>query len=202
MRVGGWASETSCDARLPSVMADGMHATRHIRNLALAGFMGVGKSTVGRMVCEQLGFEFVDTDERIEREAGRSIREIFADHGEEVFRSMERKLVQSLADREGLVISTGGGLIVDPESLASLQRHALVVCLWASTETIYERVRHMTHRPLLQTPDPLARIRELLAAREPAYRQADVLIGVETRSAREVAQHVVHQFNLMRHVAK
>jgi shikimate kinase len=180
-------------------MAQGMDATRNIRNLALAGFMGVGKSTVGRMVAEQLGFEFLDTDERIEREAGRSIREIFADHGEEVFRSMERKLIQSLAERDGLVISTGGGLIVDPENLASLQQHALVVCLWSSAETIYERVRHMTHRPLLQTPDPQARIRELLAAREPAYRRADVLISVEMRSAREVAQHVVHQFNQMRH---
>ena len=176
-----------------------MDATRHIRNLALAGFMGVGKSTVGRMVAENLGFEFLDTDERIEREAGRSIREIFADHGEEVFRSMERKLVESLAERAGLVISTGGGLIVDPENLDSLQQHSLVVCLWASAETIYERVRHMTHRPLLQAPDPQARIREMLAAREPAYRRADVLISVEMRSAREVAQHVVHQFNQMRH---
>jgi shikimate kinase len=89
-------------------------------------------------------------------------------------------------------------LIVDPANLASLQQHALLVCLWASAETIYERVRHMTHRPLLQTPDPQAKIRELLAAREPFYRQADVLISVEMRSAREVAQHVVHQFHQMR----
>ncbi len=175
-----------------------MNAPRNIRNLALAGFMGVGKSTVGRMVAEHLGFEFLDTDERIEREAGRSIREIFADHGEGVFRGMEKNLVRSLADRDRLVISTGGGLIVDPDNLASLQSHALVVCLWASPETIYERVRHMTHRPLLQTPDPQAKIRELLAAREPFYRLADVLISVEMRSAREVAQHVVHQFHQMR----
>lgn len=183
-------------------MAGAMDTTRNIRNLALAGFMGVGKSTVGRMVAEQLGFEFLDTDDRIEREAGRSVREIFADHGESVFRDMEKGLVRSLAERDRLVISTGGGLIVDPDNLHSLQSHALVVCLWASAETIYERVRHMTHRPLLQTPDPQTRIRELLAEREPFYRQADVLISVEMRSAREVAQHVVHQFHQMRQVPR
>ncbi len=175
-----------------------MNATRNIRNLALAGFMGVGKSTVGRLVAEHLGFEFLDTDERIEREAGRSIRDIFADHGEAVFRGMEKSLVHSLADRDHLVISTGGASIVDPANLTSLQQLALLVCLWASAETIYERVRHMTHRPLLQTPDPQAKIRELRAAREPFYRQADVRISVEMRSAREVAQHVVHQFHQMR----
>ena len=175
-----------------------MAASRDIRNLALVGFMGVGKSTVGRILAEQLRFEFLDTDERIEREAGRSVRQIFAEHGEPVFRGMERRLVQSLAGRNHLIISTGGGLIVDPENLADLRQHAMVVCLWASPETIYERVRYQSHRPLLQTPDPLAKIREMLAQRESAYRQADVLVGVERRTAREIAQHVVHQFNAMR----
>ena len=175
-----------------------MAAPRDIRNLALVGFMGVGKSTVGRILAEQLRFDFLDTDERIEREAGRSVRQIFAEHGEPVFRGMERRLVQSLADRDRLIISTGGGLIVDPENLADLRQHAMVVCLWASPETIYERVRYQSHRPLLQAPDPLAKIRELLAQRESAYRQADVLVGVERRNAREIAQHIVHQFNAMK----
>lgn len=196
------SAESACGARPAWGMPHRVHAPRHVRNLALAGFMGVGKSTVGRMAAEQLGFEFLDTDECIEREAGCSIRELFARHGEPFFRECERNLVRSLAARERLVISTGGGLIVDPENLRSLQEHALVVCLWASPETIHERVRHMTHRPLLQTPDPLARIRELLAEREPAYRQADVLISVEMRSAREVVQQVIHQFNHMRQASR
>ena len=84
----------------------------------------------------------------------------------------------------------------DEANLASLKTHALVICLWASPETIWERVRGHDHRPLLNEPDPLAKIRELLAAREPYYRQADVLVNTEMRSVREVAQHVIHQFHM------
>ena len=84
----------------------------------------------------------------------------------------------------------------DPANLASLKTHALVVCLWASPEAIWERVRGHDHRPLLNEADPLAKIRELLAAREPYYRQADVLVNTEMRSLREVAQHVIHQFHM------
>ena len=83
-------------------------------------------------------------------------------------------------------------------NLESLKAHALVVCLWASPEAIYERVKGHDHRPLLNRPDPLAKIRELLTAREPYYRQADALVNTEMRSVREVAQHVVHQFHMAR----
>jgi shikimate kinase len=83
-----------------------------------------------------------------------------------------------------------------PENLTRLRTHALIVCLWASPEKIWERVRNQSHRPLLRGPDPQAKIRELLATREPFYRQADVLLNTELRSIREVAQQVVHQFRL------
>ncbi len=171
---------------------------RRIENLALIGFMGTGKTTVGRLLAEQLGFEFLDTDEQIETNTGKKISEIFAQQGEPVFRDLERQLVDQLAQRTRSVISTGGGLPVNLANLASLKTHALVVCLWASPEKIYERVRNQDHRPLLKDPDPLAKIRTLLAAREPYYRQADVLINTELRSLREVAQQVVHQFRLAR----
>ena len=85
---------------------------------------------------------------------------------------------------------------MDESNLASLKTHALVVCLWASPEKIWERIRGQTHRPLLNEPDPLAKIRSLLAAREPFYRRADVLINTEMRSVKEVAQQVVHQFQM------
>jgi shikimate kinase len=107
---------------------------------------------------------------------------------------MERKLIAELATRHRTVISTGGGLPANPANLASLKSHALVVCLWASAETIFEHVRGQPHRPLLNAPDPRARIRELLAAREPFYRQADVLVNIERRSIHEVAQKILHQF--------
>jgi shikimate kinase len=87
-------------------------------------------------------------------------------------------------------------LPVNPKNLASLKSHALVVSLWSSPEKIWERVRHQSHRPLLHDENPQAKIRELLAAREPFYKQADVLLNTELRSIREVAQQVVHQFRL------
>jgi shikimate kinase len=173
-----------------------VHSHRHFVNIALIGFMGAGKSSAGHLVAEQLHFDYLDTDEMIQARAGRSIAEIFATDGEPAFRKMESELVKELAQRTKTVISTGGGLPVNPENLAGLKDYALVVCLWASPEAIWERVKHQTHRPLLHDPDPQQKIRDLLAKREPFYRQADVLINTELRSVREVAQQVAHQFRL------
>lgn len=160
--------------------------------------MGTGKSTVGHLAAAQLRFEFVDTDELIEARAGKSISAIFATEGEGAFRELEKQVVALLAESERKVIATGGGLAANADNLAGLKTHSLVVCLWASAEVIWERVRHQTHRPLLQAPDPLGRLRELLAQREPFYRQADVLMNTGLRPAREVAQQVVHHFHLAR----
>ncbi|MEI9962290.1 MAG: shikimate kinase [Limisphaerales bacterium] len=122
--------------------------------------------------------------------------DIFKTDGEAAFRALEQQTVAELASRNGTVIATGGGLPVNPKNLASLKTHALVVCLWSSPEKIWERVRHQNHRPLLHDENPQAKIRDLLAAREPFYKQADVLLNTELRSLREVAQQVVHQFRL------
>ncbi|MCW5555755.1 MAG: hypothetical protein KIS67_26810 [Verrucomicrobiae bacterium] len=175
-----------------------MDSTRTISNLALIGFMGTGKSSVGRLVADLMHFTFLDTDDVIVARAGKSIADIFAQEGEAVFREKERQLVEELARRTRTVISTGGGLPVNPENLASLKTHALVICLWAAPERIWERVRSQSHRPLLQEADPIQRIKELLAVREPFYRQADVLVNTEMRSMREVAHQVIHQYRLAR----
>jgi shikimate kinase len=158
--------------------------------------MGTGKSTVGRFVAGTLHFTFLDTDDVIVARAGKAISDIFEQNGEQVFRDFERRIVEELTRRKQTVIATGGGLPANPANLASLKTHSLVVCLWASPEKIYERVRHQSHRPLLKEGDPLAKIRELLAVREPYYRQADVLVNTEMRSLREVALQVVHQFHM------
>ena len=171
---------------------------RDIHNLALVGFMGTGKSSVGQLVAAQLHFRFVDTDELIEARAGKTISAIFAEQGEPQFREHERAVVDDLKSFHRTVIATGGGLVMNENNLTSLRTHALVICLWASPESIWERVRHQTHRPLLQTPDAPARIRQLLAEREPFYRRADVLVSTELRSVKEVVHHVVHQFRLAR----
>lgn len=173
-----------------------MHNGRHLVNLALVGFMGTGKTSAGRLAADQLHFAFLDTDELIQSHAGRTIADIFATNGEPAFRALERDVVGELAGRAKTVISTGGGLPADPANLASLKTHALVVWLCASEEKIWERVRNQSHRPLLHDPDPQQKIHELLALRMPFYRQADVYINTDLRSAREVAQQIVLQFKL------
>src|SRR5579883_2690005 len=165
-----------------------MSSNRQTSNIALIGFMGTGKSTVGRLLAEQLRFSFLDTDDLIESRAGKTIAAIFAEQGEPAFRQLEKDVVAELGSRQRTIISTGGGLGASEANIASLKSHALVVCLWASPEKIWERVRTQTHRPLLQDPDPLAKIRQLLAAREKCYKQADVLLNTEVRSLKEVAQ--------------
>ena len=136
-----------------------------MQNLALVGFMGTGKSSVGRLAADMLHFTFLDTDQVIEAWAAKSINEIFQQDGESAFRQWESRLVVDLTKRTRTVIATGGGLPTIEGNLASLKTHALVVCLWASSEVIWERVRGHTHRPLLLDPDPPAKLRQLLAAR-------------------------------------
>jgi len=167
-----------------------------MRNVALIGFMGSGKTSVGRALAELLGFRFVDTDELIESRGRKRIAEIFEQEGEKAFRDLESKVVGELTDSAGLVISTGGGLPTNPSNLDSLKAHALVVCLWASPERILERVGGQSHRPLLNVPDPLARIQQLLEQRTPFYKQADVLVSAEGRPVREVAQQVASQYHI------
>lgn len=175
-----------------------MNNARTLHNLALVGFMGTGKSTIGRMAADYMQFNFVDTDALIETRLSRTISEVFEREGEAAFRQYEKSAVQELAAEQRMVIATGGGLVLDPANMASLKSHALVVWLCATPEAIWERVRSQTHRPLLQTPDPLAKIREMLAVRAPFYREADVYIDSGLRPPREVAAQLAHQFHLAR----
>ncbi len=170
---------------------------RNLRNIALIGFMGTGKSTVGVLTANQLGFRFVDTDTLIERRVGMPISEIFARQGEPAFRALEAQVVEELAEVERTVISTGGGVGANAEHLASLKRHSMVVCLWASARVILDRVRHQSHRPLLQDVNPLDKIERLLQQRSVVYRQADLLLNVNDRCAREVSRQIMHHFHLM-----
>ena len=175
-----------------------MSESREYRNIALVGFMGAGKTTVGSILAHLLRFEFVDTDRLIEARENRKICDLFTTEGEPYFRHQEQLLCQELASSIDKVISTGGGMVVDPANLASLASHALVVCLWASPETIYNRLKHQTQRPLLQTPNPLETIRDLMARRASAYRKADVLVGVDFRSPGDTARHIASSFRRLR----
>lgn len=140
-------------------------------NLILTGFMGTGKTTVGRLVADKLGREFVDTDLVIEERHG-PIATIFELQGESAFRDIERALAQELGRRNGLVIATGGRMLLDSENLRALSKNGRIFCLVASPEVIYERVSRdpsRVSRPLLEVDDPQQRIVELLDERRPDY---------------------------------
>ena len=179
-----------------------VNETPTIHNLALVGFMGTGKTSVGKLVAAQLRFRFLDTDEMIEARAKRPIPEIFEQEGEARFREYERVVVQELESFRQAVVSTGGGLVINPANMASLKTHALVVCLWAGPDIIWQRVRHQSHRPLLNDENPRERIRELLRERESSYRSADVLVNTGLRSLSEAAHQVIHHFRMVTHQTK
>lgn len=159
-------------------------------NLYLVGFMGTGKSSIGRAVAKKLGYSFIDSDYAIEYLEGRSIREIFDSEGEAAFREMERRFVEDGHASERCVVSCGGGLIAQPGMLERVRAKGPVVCLLASPETILERVKRSKKRPLLNVDDPLARIRELLSEREPIYKKAGTEILTDGRTISDNAAHV------------
>ncbi len=164
------------------------------QNLVLTGFMGTGKTTVGRILADRLGYGFVDTDEVIESRAG-PIPEIFDRLGEEAFRELERSVARELAGRTGLVIATGGRMMLDAACSACLEPGADVVCLAAHPGTIIERLGDTDRRPLLEVPDASARVRELLAERAEGYSRF-ASVDTEGRSPEEVADAVISLLGL------
>ncbi|MDW8350511.1 MAG: 3-dehydroquinate synthase [Anaerolineae bacterium] len=160
------------------------------RNLILAGFMGTGKTTVGRLCARRLGLDFVDADEEISRREGMPIPAIFATYGEGYFRQRERALVAELADRRGCVIATGGGMIVDDDNRTALLSSGVGVCLTATPEVILKRVggeAAAAERPMLRGGDVAARIALLLRERAPKYAQMHYCVDTSRRVPDEVA---------------
>lgn len=160
-------------------------------NLYLVGFMGTGKTTVGRAVAQKIGFTVLDSDHEIERLQGKPIPDIFAQQGEAAFRAMEREFIDHGHPTERTIIACGGGLVVQPGMLEKLKSKGVVVCLHASVETILARTARNRNRPLLAVDDPETRIRTLFAAREPIYKQSGTVILTDSRGLHEITGHVV-----------
>lgn len=150
--------------------------------IALVGLMGVGKTTVGRRLAKAMGRPFFDSDDEIERASGRTVAGYFRDHGEEAFRDGERRVVERLLCEGPCIIATGGGAFIHPPTHALLKEQALVIWLKGDFETIMERVSRKNTRPLLQVPDPRAKMRELMEIREPLYAQAHITVPVSKGS--------------------
>ena len=163
-------------------------------NLYLVGFMGTGKSTVGRHVAKQMGFQFLDSDQEIERIQGKAVSAIFVEGGEAAFRKLEHEFIEHGHPAQGCVVACGGGLVVPPGMLELLRSRGIVICMHASIETIIERIMHTTHRPLLQVEDPAKRLRELYAQREQLYRRTGTMVLTDRRPLREIAAHVLRVY--------
>ena len=139
--------------------------------ISIVGLPGAGKSTVGRQLARRLQLPFFDSDHTIETRLGCSIREFFEKEGETRFRDIEAEVIDSLSQQNDAVLSTGGGAVLRPENRAHLASRTHVVYLKSSPEELFRRLRHDTNRPLLQVMDPMQRLRDLYAVRDPLYRE-------------------------------
>lgn len=167
------------------------------KNIILTGFMGTGKSTVGRLVAAELGREFVDMDTLIEQREGRPIARIFADSGEAYFRQLEAGLCRELAAGEELVIATGGGALVPEANLRAMEASGLVICLDCAPATLWQRIGQSEDRPMLAERDEsrFARLAALLEQRTPAYNRIKQHINVTDLSPEAAARRICEWAN-------
>jgi len=161
-------------------------------NIFLIGMMGAGKTTLGRSLAQRLDMEFVDTDRVLVERTGVPVATIFEFEGEEGFRRRECAVLAELAERDGLVVATGGGAVLSDDNRRVMRSHGTVIYLRARLESLWERTRHDASRPLLATPDPRATLAGLLAAREPLYRDAaHVIVDTGAQSASSLVAKVL-----------
>ncbi len=169
--------------------------------ISLIGLPGSGKSTVGRQLARRLGRAFVDSDHVIEERLGCSIREYFEREGEDRFRDVEEAVIDELTQQDGGVLSTGGGSVLRPNNRLHLRERGQVVYLKSNPDELFRRLRHDVNRPLLQVADPLTRLRELHAARDPLYREtAHFTIETGRPSVSTLVNMVMMQLELGRAV--
>ena len=167
---------------------------QHAGNLYLVGMMGAGKSTVGRTLARRLKLRFVDSDHEIEARCGVKIPVIFEIEGEAGFRAREAQAIAELTRLEGIVLATGGGVVLLEENRRLLAARGTVVYLRATPEHLYERVRQDRNRPLLATGDPLARLRELYRSRDPLYREiADLVVDTGRQTMLTLARELIEK---------
>lgn len=161
-------------------------------NIFLIGFMGAGKSTIARTLQRELGFPLVEMDERIVQEQGMSINDIFAQYGEAHFREIESQLVVDLGKQEPSIVSCGGGVVVRPENMQNMKKSGRIVLLKASPETIFERVKNSTDRPILNGHMNVEYIAELMEKRRVLYEEAaDITIQTDGKTREQICEEII-----------
>lgn len=160
-------------------------------NIALTGFMGTGKTTVGKILAENMQMDFMETDSIIELRTGKKIPEIFRDNGEEAFREIEKMVIKEVAENKNLIVSCGGGVVTDQENVEQLKKRGKIILLNAKEETVINRVANSTDRPLLNTEDWQDRVHELMSKRLPMYKKAaDIEVDTDELTPAEVAEKI------------
>lgn len=162
-----------------------------MNNIILVGFMGTGKSVVGKKLATKLNRDFVELDDMIELKEKRPIKDIFEKKGESYFRLVEKEVVKEASSRKNIVISAGGGAIIDEENFKNLKNSGTIICLKASPETILKRTDGLKTRPLLNVQDPKKKIEELLKKREPYYNKADFSIDTDNLSIGDIVLKIM-----------
>lgn len=159
-------------------------------NIYLVGFMGTGKTSVGRLLAKEKGWNFIDLDELIELKQQRRIVDIFAKEGEPYFRKIEKKLLKQVSTQKKFVVACGGGVVLDKDNIKVMKKTGALICLCANCEEILKRVSSSTHRPILNVAKPRERIELLLKMRAPYYMQADKMIDTSGLSVKQVVAKI------------
>ncbi len=162
-------------------------------NIVIIGFMGCGKTTIGRKLAVRLGYRFVDTDYQIEKEQNNRVKEIFADHGEAYFRNLETDLLKRLIKVNNTVIATGGGILTTPENIEIIRKIGISIYLKACVDDIFERISRNTKRPMLQTEDPRKTVVTLLEKRVCLYEQADHTINTSSFKMGHIVSQIIRE---------
>ena len=160
-------------------------------NIIITGFMGTGKSVVAKELARKLKMEFTDMDRIIEERRGMSVTDIFAGQGEKYFREQENKLVKELSKKENTVIATGGGTLLSSDNARMLGQRGQIICLYADSQTIYNRVNKKNNRPLLKRENVLSEINRLLEERKEAYNNFTIKIETTNLNVQEVADKII-----------
>lgn len=165
------------------------------KNIYLIGFMGAGKTSVGRILAEKLQLDFCDLDELLEAECGKTISRIFSELGEDFFRELESKELQSVSKNSRQIVATGGGIVLRQSNWKIMKEGGITVYLKASTDVLWNRIKNDTSRPLLQVEKPFEKARELLSLRMPLYEKADLIIDTGNKSPENVADYIIEKLN-------
>jgi len=163
--------------------------------IVLIGFMGTGKTTVGKLLAKRLNYGFYDSDDVIEERTAVTIPKFFAERGEQSFRKIEQQVISELLNQEKIVLATGGGAILHSESFAAMKEKGVVIALEASIETLWARLQDCTQRPLLQGNNPKEKLNELYSFRYSLYHQAHHVVTVDKKTPEQVVDEIINMLS-------